>query len=264
MSNARLSEKEIQARDRELVIKSNDGLRALMQFRFEQTIGTENGYSFRAYAKIIGVNESVVRKSANGYALLMRWEAAHAGRAHSPLDAYMLGDQSQAEQAAVIATADVVNMTPAEVRKQSSGSRKARPDVKVAATAARAAVNEAIQRGADEDEQRRRAEEAAKKAVREHKLTEARESAQVLKDVPEMKPEPYEPVSDLGKVAEILRFKVLTGLKGNADLSLEPADVDAARRMVQIVMRYAEAIQDYLENDRAMDAGLEQLLREGA
>jgi len=89
----KLSPQEVETRDRELVIRSNDGLRNLMQFRYEQTIGAVDGYSMRAYAKIVRCNEKTIRRSVNGYTLLLKWDAAR-GAPQSPLDAYNLGGEA--------------------------------------------------------------------------------------------------------------------------------------------------------------------------
>jgi hypothetical protein len=262
--SVKLSPQEVETRDRELVIRSNDGLRNLMQFRYEQTVGAVDGYSMNAYAKIVGCHKKTIQRSVNGYALLLKWEGGALPARHSPLDAYNLGGESESEQTAIIAVADVTNKTPAAVRH--GGPRGgATPEVKAAKKAARAAVDEAIEQGADEDAQREAAEQAAQKAVREHKRTEAKREQEILEQVPEMRPDPYEPIDDLAKITEILRFGVITGLKNNVDkLALSQHVVDMALRQIHQARTFLDAIEGSLESGREMDDALAALLNEEA
>jgi hypothetical protein len=246
-----LTPQQIKARDRELEVKANDGTLELMRFRYEQTIGDpDGGYTYAAYAALVDRSAVTVRSDAVGYKL---WTEAGDGSepSLSPNDYRKLADQSEGNRTAIIAAADVANVSPAEA------SHGRRPEVKAAVEAAKTAVTDAIKTG---KEPTVAATEAAQKAIREHKAQQD-EILEQSKPAPDYREPIYNHQTDLAKIAEQL-WLVGAHLRQQADRPLRDSDREGIVELLSLIGRVTEQLLAQVERGVEMDEALAELIAE--
>lgn len=164
MSNATLP-REVVAEDRRLDQTQNKAAEALMKLRWRWTLNESNSerVSFREYARQVGKSDMVIRRDANGYALM---KSANAS-VRTPGEARERAAMGAETQAATEAVADARGLTfqsarqmrPTEVRRVREIARQRAEDrgTSVEEEAPRVAETIARREKAQEDDRRQRA-----------------------------------------------------------------------------------------------------------
>jgi hypothetical protein len=103
--------KALVKKDRELASEADSATLKLMQHRAEAV--AEVG-SNRAYARALGIRESIVRKYVGGWEL---WQSPARGAARTPTDVLELAALAEVKRAATEAVADATGLSVTTVRK---------------------------------------------------------------------------------------------------------------------------------------------------
>jgi hypothetical protein len=169
----------------------------------------------------------------------------------TPNDNRHLADSSEDNRTAIIAAADVANVSPAEAKQGR------RPEVKAAVEAAKTAVDEAIKTGAEPTVA---ATKAAQKAIREHKAQQD-EILEQSKPAPGYREPIYTHQTDLAKIAEQL-WLVGAHLRQQADRPLRDSDREGIVELLSLIGRVTEQLLAQVERGVEMDEALAELIAE--